>query len=127
MVALAGYVVGSTYYYLGDRVTALTHLTRAVEHFSHLRTQPQPLEGVGNWLFLAWMLRSVALCDAGRVAEGRASIKQAVAFAEACGGPFHVLQALDHQIWAAVNLGDDLDEIAIVAKRARRVRNRMVG
>jgi class 3 adenylate cyclase len=122
LLALAAFVSGTTSYYLGDRATALPHLTRAVEHFTNLRTQPQPLAGAGNSLFLAWLVRSVALCDAGWIAEGRASIAEAVAFAEAHGGPFHMLQALDYQIWVALNLGEDLEEIAAVAKRAERLR-----
>ncbi len=122
LLALAGFVSGTTNYYLGDRAAALPHLTRAVEHFTNLRARPRPLSGLGNWLFLAWLVRSVALCDAGWVAEGRASIEEAVAFAKAHGGPFHVLQALDYHTWVARNLGDDLDEIAALARRAEQLR-----
>ena len=121
-LALAGFVSGATRYFVGDRAGALPHLTRAVRHFDGLRAQPQPLAGPGHRLFLAWLVRSLALCDAGRIAEGRASIAEAIAFAETHGGPFDVLQALDYRIWVALNLGEDFATIATVAERAERLR-----
>src|SRR5262249_23174740 len=47
---------------------------------------------------------------------------EAIAFAEERGGPFEVLQALDHRIWVARVLGEDLESIAAIAERAERLR-----
>jgi len=121
-LAVAGWVCGATSYYMGDRASALPQLTRAVQYFERLRDAPRPLAGAGQRLFLAWLVRSVALCDAGYVDEGRTSIAAAIAFSEAHGGPFELLQALDYRIWVALNLGEDLETIAAIAERAERLR-----
>jgi len=120
--ALAAFVSGATKYYMGDRTAALSDLTLATQHLSHIRSRPRPLVGTENVLFMAHLVRSVALCDAGWIAEGRTSIAEAVAFAQAHGDPFQVLQALDYQIWVALNLGEDFGEIATIAERAERLR-----
>src|SRR5262252_7495316 len=85
--AMMGFVCGTTKYYLGDRSAALPHLGVAVAHFELIRDQPS-LAGVGDALFLAWLVHSVASCDAGRIDEGWGSITRAVAFAESRGDPF---------------------------------------
>jgi class 3 adenylate cyclase/tetratricopeptide (TPR) repeat protein len=121
LLALAGFVSGTTKYYLGDRTGALSCLDVAVTHFEVIREQPN-LAGIGDALFLARLVHSVASCDAGRIDEGWASITRAVAFAEARGDPFRVLQALDYQIWAALNVGLDLADIAKIAERAEVLR-----
>jgi class 3 adenylate cyclase/tetratricopeptide (TPR) repeat protein len=120
--AVAGFVRGATSYYMGDRTSALPQLTRAVQYLQRLRDTPRPLVGAGQRLFLAWLVRSVALCDAGHIDEGRTSIAEAIAFSEAQGGPFELLQALDYRIWVALNLGEDLEKIAAIAERAERLR-----
>ena len=118
---LAGFVTGTTRYYLGDRTAALASLDVAMAQFEAIRDQPQ-FAGIADALFLAWLVHSVASCDAGRIDEGLASIRRAVAFAESRGDPFRVLQALDYQIWAALNVGLDLADIAELAERAEVLR-----
>ena len=118
---MACFVAGTTRYYLGDRTGALAALDVAVAQFEVIRDQPQ-LARLADALFLAWLVHSVASCDAGRIDEGLASIQRAVAFAESCGDPFRVLQALDYQIWAALNVGLDLADIARLAERAEVLR-----
>ena len=114
---IAEWVVGATRFYTGDRTAALPHLTRAVEHLQLSREKERPIAGLGSRLFLAWIVRSVALVDVGQIDQGRASIAQAIAFAEAHGEPFQLVQALSHQAWVALHVGAHPDEIAKIAQR----------
>lgn len=120
--ALAGFVTGSSAYYTGDRAAALAPLERAVTCFRQLGADRTALEAMGGVLFLACLVHAMVLCDMGRVDEGLAAIADAVAVAEEHGSPFHVLQALDYQIWAWLHVGLDLEEISRLAERAEYLR-----
>jgi tetratricopeptide (TPR) repeat protein len=112
--ALAGWMLGATYFYSGQHARALQFLNPCVEFFHRGVTDP----AVATPLFLASLTRGWALALAGYPVQALATLEAAVAAAESFGDPFAITQALTHLMIAEYDLGCEPDPIQRHAARA---------
>lgn len=121
---LAAYALGSNAFFLGEPERALAHLTPVAEKMRARTRDPDPnlmRESRATGSFIAWIVQSWALTQAGYLDQGWDSVSDAVAFAESLGDPFMLAQALTHQAVVSHELARSPQEIAAIARRTHAI------